>query len=962
MKSESNARILLFLRSYANVASLILVSMGLIVITGWFLHIPLLKSFLPNLPGMRFNTALTLLLLGSALWLMKNEEPSVIKKRLGQLLAGLVLLLCLLTLGEYLFRWNLGIDEFIVADLDTPANLYPGRIPPLALLCAGLSSISLLRLGTKLSRYFTYLVTVVAFLIVFNNLFNFQALSEYAVSTRIPAHTGIAFLILSFAIMAARPAHELLEVLSSKLPGTRAMRSLLLGIVSLTLVLALLAEWGERMGILDTETESLFLVVVLIFAYSPLIYFIARDINKAEARLLLSDQILERVNAIVLVMDTRGAISYVSPSVKTILGFEPADLLGDGWWKVSRSNAGAGQVEKRHILSSSESSISTEPYEREIQDRWGNTRWIMWVDALGPESSVIGVGYDITERKRIEQELIVNEIRYRQAIMAANAIPYSLDYEANQYTFIGKGIAELTGFAPEELTPTLLDSLIIESVMQGGFKGTPMPRAVELVRQGRSRILWQCDHRIQTRSGEERWLSDASIQILDDEGIPKGSVGIFQDITERKKSEQALRQSEEQYRALSAELEQRVLERTADLSRVNLELEKAVRIKDEFLAVMSHELRTPLNSILGLSESLLEQVYGSINERQQKALHIIESSGAHLLELINDILDLSKIEAGKLQLHLEPVEILSICEASLVFVKEQAIKKSIVLDFQPQQAKQTLIADPRYLKQVLVNLLTNAIKFTPVNGHVALEVTTYAEQGLIQISVRDTGIGIAPEDLKRLFQPFVQVDSSLNREFEGTGLGLALVQRLADIHGGSVQVESEVGRGSCFTINLPWQPDALSQPTITEENTELFFTAQAERSGAVSTAIISRGLILLAEDNPASILAIGDYLEGKNFKVVVAHNGLDAVALALEINPSIILMDVQMPVIDGLEATRRLRADPRFRSVPILALTALAMPGDRERCLEAGATEYLSKPVSLKDLVKMIYSLTGQST
>src|SRR6185369_3581486 len=172
----------------------------------------------------------------------------------------------------------------------------------------------------------------------------------------------------------------------------------------------------------------------------------------------------------------------------------------------------------------------------------------MWADALGPDSSIIRVGHDITERKRIEQELVVNEARYRQAIMAADAIPYSLDYSSDRYTFIGKGIAEITGFSADKLTPALLDSLIVESVMQRNFKGTPKSEAIELIRQGHSGLLWQCDHHIRTRFGEERWLSDASIQILDDKGIPKGSVGIFQDITERKKSEQALRQSEEKYR------------------------------------------------------------------------------------------------------------------------------------------------------------------------------------------------------------------------------------------------------------------------------------------------------------------------------------------------------------------------------------------------------------------------------
>jgi len=207
----------------------------------------------------------------------------------------------------------------------------------------------------------------------------------------------------------------------------------------------------------------------------------------------------------------------------------------------------------------------------------------------------------------------------------------------------------------------------------------------------------------------------------------------------------------------------------------------------------------------------------------------------------------------------------------------------------------------------------------------------------------------------------VQVDSRLNRQFDGTGLGLALVQRLTDLHGGSVQVESEVGRGSRFTINLPWQPDTLSQQAVIDEKTERSIGAQVEKSDAVSPTAALHGVILLAEDNQANVLTIGDYLESRNFKVVVAHSGLEAITLAAEINPNIILMDIQMPGMEGLTAIRHLRADSRFRSVPILALTALTMPGDRERCLEAGATEYMSKPVSLQHLIKMIYNLTGQS-
>jgi PAS domain S-box-containing protein len=829
MKSETNPGILLFLRMFTNAASLIVFGIGLAVLSGWFLNIPLLKSFLPSLPAMRFNTALSLLLLGSSLWLLKNEETSLVKKRLGKVLAGFVLLLCLLTLSEYLLGRNLGIDEFFVRDLNNPPDLYPGRMAPFAVLCAGLSSISLFWLGSRISRYFSYTVTTLSFLIILNNLFDFELLFRQTESNYVPAHTGVAFLMISLGMIAACPTQELMGALSSNLPGSRAMRWLLLGIVTLTTVIAWLIERGESMGILDPGKESIVLVILLIFAYSPLIYFISRDINQAETKLLLSGQILERVNTLVLVADAQGSISYVSPSVQTILGFEPAELLGDGWWKINRLHSVEGEAEKEHILlsASQDNKISPIPYEREIEDRWGNKHWIMWVDALGPDSSVIGVGHDITDRI---------------------------------------------------------------------------------------------------------------------------------------KSEQALRQSEEKYRALSEDLEQRVLERIADLNRVNIELERAARAKDDFLAVMSHELRTPLSSILGLSEILLEQIRGPLNEYQQKSLHVIEASGQHLLALINDILDLSKIEAGKLELHPEPVEVLDICESSLAFVKEQAVKKSIVLEFQHGQARNTMVADPRFLVQILVNLLTNAVKFTPAGGHIGLEVSTETESELIRFSVTDTGIGIAPDNLIKIFQPFVQVDGSLNRQFEGTGLGLTLVQRLTDLHGGSVHVESEVGRGSRFTINLPWQPDEglHQQPAPLPQAIEASFSSEIKRTVDRSEDSASRGLILLAEDNPENVLTIGEYLESKNYQVVVAHTGLEAIVQASELNPTIILMDIQMPVMDGLEATRRLRADPRFQSVPIIALTALAMPGDRERCLQAGASEYIAKPVILRQLVKMIGVLTGQ--
>ena len=414
----------------------------------------------------------------------------------------------------------------------------------------------------------------------------------------------------------------------------------------------------------------------------------------------------------------------------------------------------------------------------------------------------------------------------------------------------------------------------------------------------------------------------------------------------------------EDLQQLNSILEQRVVERTAELNHTNAELERANRVKDEFLANMSHELRTPLTSILGLSESLMEQKRGSLNDLQLRSLEIIESSGRHLLDLINDILDLSKIEAGKFDYFPQPIGIDEICRSSLAFVKALAAKKSISLGYTNEAQVSEINADPRRFKQILVNLLTNAVKFTPQHGDVTLHVSCNLEQELISFSVVDTGMGISVEDLKRLFQPFVQVDSGLNRQQNGTGLGLALVQRLTDLHGGSVEVESEVGKGSRFTVNLSCKGisyDRASSPHLHQSDGIV-----NEKTAVTVPVPASHGLVLLAEDNEANILTIGEYLRSDGFEVAVAHDGLEAIQQAERVDPDVILMDIQMPVLDGLQAIARLRTNSRFASTPVIALTALAMPGDRNRCLAAGANEYLSKPVGLRQLVTTIQELLSQ--
>ena len=683
----------------------------------------------------------------------------------------------------------------------------------------------------------------------------------------------------------------------------------------------------------------------------------------------------------IVIADASGRVVFANDYYLDLLHVTRQDLLdGKVDWKKFTPPEWL-PVDEKAIQELREEGVC-EPYEKEYVRVDGSRVRIYLADAMlpGPGEQIIAFVIDITARKQAEEKL-KRHINYLTGLREVDqAIASSFDVRLSLDLLVARAVPLLKVDAATILLLDPVMNTLDYGAGHGFWTKVPSTASIRLQESSAGRAVMQRRlvhipnllHEPQNLFGvgflkEEKFISYYAVPL-----IVKGKVVGVMEVFHRTPVERdqewfdfldslagqgaiAIDNARlwEQVQRHARDLELRVAERTAALNHTNAELEHANRAKDEFLANMSHELRTPLNSILGLSESLLEQRRDPLTEYQQNSLEIISSSGHHLLELINDVLDLSKIEAGKFDHYPQLVNIDMLCRSSLAFVKSQAFKKSIVVTYNNEVSQANVFADPRRLKQILVNLLTNAVKFTPEGGWVTLESQIDAEQDIVEFSVTDSGIGIAPQDLRRLFQPFVQVDSRLNRQFEGTGLGLALVHKLTDMHGGSVHVESQVGSGSRFTVRIPWRQKLIEGQNLDESPPETLGEAAEKLSPPLATST-NKSLVLLAEDNLANIVTIGQYLESHGYQIVKAHDGLEAIEKAQAYNPDIILMDIQMPVMDGMEAIRQLRADSRFAATPIIVTTALAMPGDREHCLEAGANEYMTKPVRLKVLKQTI--------
>jgi signal transduction histidine kinase/DNA-binding response OmpR family regulator len=442
------------------------------------------------------------------------------------------------------------------------------------------------------------------------------------------------------------------------------------------------------------------------------------------------------------------------------------------------------------------------------------------------------------------------------------------------------------------------------------------------------------------RDGKETVVSYNATTFYDRDRTLQGVFAAARDVTELKRFEHAMQLK-------------------------NVQLEDASRMKSEFLANMSHELRTPLNAIIGFSEVLRDGLMGELTDQQRGFIGDIFGSGQHLLSLINDILDLSKVEAGKMTLDLEPVQVSSLFTNSLSIVREKAAAHRVRLTLDAAEDLGSIQVDARKVKQIVYNLLSNAIKFTNESGQVTMRVgrvpradvgqvsgpgpgrsfpladSEFAE--FLKISVADTGIGISGDGMERLFQPFSQIDSGLARRYDGTGLGMAMVKLLAELHGGTVAVEGAEEQGACFTVWLPLR--------AAEEAREALDRApDAVRSDTLPGARVA----LVVEDDPKSAELIRLQLEAEGFTVLHAASAEAALVLAAQQPLSLITLDILLPGMDGWEFLGCVRQVSALKCIPVVIISIVA---DRRKGFSLGAAAVMQKPISRQELYEALAEL-----
>lgn len=605
-----------------------------------------------------------------------------------------------------------------------------------------------------------------------------------------------------------------------------------------------------------------------------------------------------------------GFFKSINPSWQKVLGFSTRELLEKSRFEfIHPDDREATATEVRKIL---EHGVSRS-FENRYLCKDGTYKWFLWNAVYAPKQQLIyAAARDITERKNAEVIVRDSEERYRR-LFDMNPHPvWVYDRETLRFLAVNDAAVRNYGYTRSEFL-----SMTIEQIRPAEDLSTLL-ETIAALENGKTEVgTW----RHVRKDGSIIDVEITSYALAFD-GRPADFV-IAADVTDRKRAER-----ERQAFIVSLEVANRELEFR------NLEVERATQLKSKFLASMSHELRTPLNAIVGFSDLLAEELAGALNPKQKRFVNHIKQGSSHLLQLINDILDLSKIEAGQLELRCEDFQVRDALPEVLSTIRHLAMAKNITVH-EDCDSDLAVYADRVRFKQILYNLLSNAVKFTPKDGRI--EIACRAEGNTIHVSVTDTGIGIRPEDQTLVFEEFRQVDGASH---QGTGLGLAITKRLVETQGGKISLQSEFGNGSRFSFTLPAGSQRAAEiPTV---GTSAALTRP--RDGR------EKPLILIVDDEAPARELLASYLDS-DYRVVMSASGTDALQKAKELRPDAITLDVLMANGNGFETLVALRKEQATAAVPIIILSIV---DQKEVGFALGATDYLVKPIRKPAILETI--------
>jgi PAS domain S-box-containing protein len=599
-----------------------------------------------------------------------------------------------------------------------------------------------------------------------------------------------------------------------------------------------------------------------------------------------------------------GYFKRLNPAWEKVLGFSTDELMAKPFLQFIHPADRQATIQESEKLGRGLDTIS---FENRYRCKDGSYRWLLWsATPFAQKQLIYAVARDITELKRTEQALRQSEERFRLLVSGVKDYAiFMLDPDGRVASW-NAGAERFKGYQAQE-------------IIGQPFSRFYVPEDIAEDKPGRELLIAAAEGRVEDegwrvrKDGSRFWANVVITALRDPQGNLLGFSKITRDITDRKQTQEALMKAKE-------------------------EAERSNKFKDQFLSTMSHELRTPLNAVLGFSDLLTEERYGPLNDRQRRYVTHIHNGGKHLLRLINDILDLSKIEAGRLQLAIESVPVGSTFAEVIDTLRPLADNKSqsLVVNTSPDL---NVRADSTRFKQILMNLLGNAIKFTNGSGKIELAARQLGE--VVRVEVRDSGPGIPVEEQQRIFEAFHRLQQS-EKGTEGTGLGLAITRRLVELHGGHLGLESQEGLGSCFYFTLP-----SVAAYVKEETRESSARDMARESVR----------ILVIEDDPAAAHLLQSHLTSAGYDVVLCNHPQRALEMAAELQPSAVTLDVLMKPVSGWEVLPNLKSDPRTSKIPVIVVTVVDQPTTGALL---GADEYVVKPVDKTTLLAAVERCLNQ--